>query len=249
MKKPLFITTFALVFGMLSLVSWTPALAENSADMAALGKLIFFDSNLSVNGQQSCASCHAPETGFTGPDSFVNAGPAVYAGAISTRFGNRKPPTSAYAGDSPGLQYDEANGEWFGGMFFDGRAAGWQLGDPLAEQAMGPFLNPLEQGMAGARQVCIKVAHSSYAAFFEAVWGPGSLDHVKDVAGTYERIARSVAAYERSAEVNPFTSKFDLFWENALAAGKDVTRITAAGIPGGMGMGGGGMGGGGRGGG
>jgi cytochrome c peroxidase len=32
---------------------------------------------------------------------------------------------------------------------------------------------------------------------------------VKDVAGTYERIARSIAAYERSPEVNPFTSKYD----------------------------------------
>ena len=28
---------------------------------------------------------------------------------------------------------------------------------------------------------------------------------------TYERIARSIAAYERSAEVNPFTSKYD-YW-------------------------------------
>ena len=56
----------------------------------------------------------------------------------------------------------------------------------------------------------------------------------------YERIGRSVAAYERSPEVNPFSSKFDLFWDNAKAAGKDVTKIRC-----GMGgMGGGGMGGG-----
>jgi cytochrome c peroxidase len=43
------------------------------------------------------------------------------------------------------------------------------------------------------------------------VWGPGSLDWTKDVAGTYERIARSIAAYERSGEVNPFTSKYDYY--------------------------------------
>ena len=62
---------------------------------------------------------------------------------------------------------------------------------------------------AGAKQVCNKVARSSYAALFKQVWGPSSLDPVKDVAGTYERIARSIAAYERSAEVNPFSSKYD----------------------------------------
>ena len=56
--------------------------------------------------------------------------------------------------------------------------------------------------------------------------------------GTYERIARSIAAYERSTEANPFTSKFDVFYDAAVAAGKDITQITAAGIPGGM-MGGG----------
>ena len=33
---------------------------------------------------------------------------------------------------------------------------------------------------------------------FEQVWGPGSLDCVKDVSGTYERIARAIAAYERA---------------------------------------------------
>jgi len=34
-----------------------------------------------------------------------------------------------------------------------------------------------------------------------------------DVAGTYERIARSIAAYERSVEVNPFSSKYDRYLE------------------------------------
>jgi cytochrome c peroxidase len=176
-----------------------------------LGKNLFFDTNLSVNLKQSCATCHAPEAGFTGPDSLINDGTAVYPGAIATRFGNRKPPTAAYGSDSPVLYYDEGEGLWIGGMFWDGRATGWTLGDPLAEQAQGPFLNPLEQGMPDARLVCIKVAESDYADLFEEVWGPGSLDFKKDVAGTYERIARSIAAYERSSEVNPFTSKFDYY--------------------------------------
>lgn len=236
----------ALFLGFYGLEYRSSAVAQESIQevsdegLIALGRAIFFDTNLSMNRTQSCASCHAPEVGFTGPDSLLNATGAVEPGAVPTRFGNRKPPTAAYGGDSPALYYSGVDGGWIGGMFWDGRATGWMLADPLAEQAMGPFLNPLEQNMPDARQVCIRVALSDYAALFEEVWGPGSLDHVNDVEGTYERIAQSVAAYERSAEVSPFSSKFDRFYDNAVAAGKDVSLITALGIPGGMGMGGGG---------
>jgi cytochrome c peroxidase len=38
-------------------------------------------------------------------------------------------------------------------MFWDGRATGWTLGDPLAEKAQGPFLNPLEQNNASPATV------------------------------------------------------------------------------------------------
>jgi cytochrome c peroxidase len=38
-----------------------------------LGKSIFFDENLSINGNQSCATCHGPTAGWTGPDSVINA--------------------------------------------------------------------------------------------------------------------------------------------------------------------------------
>ncbi|MEW6489623.1 MAG: cytochrome c peroxidase [Thermodesulfobacteriota bacterium] len=222
---------------MLALGGGAPAGAALSP-IEELGKALFYDASLSANGTQSCAACHAPEVGFTGPDAAVNAAGAVYPGALANRFGNRKPPASAYAGDSPLLYFDEEDGGWFGGMFWDGRATGWTLGDPLAEQAQGPYLNPLEQALPNARVLCTKVWSSAYAGLFEEVWGPGSLDCARDTNGVYERIGRSVAAYERSSEVNPFTSKFDLFWENARAAGKDVTKIKC-----GTGGGGGGMGG------
>ena len=239
MRKPIYVLmTLALL--LLFSMAWqqSPALAQDPepGDIVALGKAIFFDASLSVNGMQSCASCHAPQVGFTGPDSFVNADGAVYQGALPDHYGNRKPPPSAYAGDSPELYYDETEGAWFGGMFWDGRATGWILHDPLAEQAQGPFLNPLEQAMPNAQVLCFKVKRSSYAGLFEEVWGAGSLNCARDVAGVYERIGRSVAAYEQSAEVNPFTSKFDLFWDAAKAAGQDVTKIKC-------GMGGGGVGG------
>jgi cytochrome c peroxidase len=244
MKKLALVTiVLALSFGLYTLGSRSSALAQEAdplpGDLASLGAEIFFDPDLSINGTQSCASCHAPEAGFTGPDALVNAGGAVYQGALPNHFGNRKPPTSAYAGDSPELYYDAAEGAWFGGMFWDGRATGWTLHDPLAEQAQGPFLNPLEQAIANAQVLCVKVKQSSYAGLFETVWGAGSLNCAKDVTGVYQRIGRSVAAYERSPQVNPFSSKFDLFWDHAAAAGKNVTLINC----GSGGMGGGGMGG------
>lgn len=176
-----------------------------------LGKFLFFDEALSVNGKMSCATCHAPEAGFTGPDSDINMNTAVYPGTVHAKFGNRKPPTAAYGGESPVFYFDEIEGLWIGGMFWDGRATGWTLGDPLAEQAMGPFLNPVEQAAPMAKLIVSKVAKSAYAPLFEEVYGPCSLDFKKDVYGTYERIARSISAYEKSAEVNPFTSKYDYY--------------------------------------
>ena len=119
-----------------------PAFAATLTSEEELGKALFFDQNLSVNDNQSCATCHAPEVGFTGPTSEVNAHGAVYEGSVAGMFGDRKPPTAAYGGDSPILRYDAVAGLWIGGMFWDGRATGDRLGDPLAEQAQGPFLNP-----------------------------------------------------------------------------------------------------------
>jgi cytochrome c peroxidase len=209
---------FVAIPGLLSANDLTP--------MEQLGKFLFFDENLSTPPGQSCAVCHAPETGFTGPDSDINATDAVYPGVVHTRAGNRKPPTAAYGGYSPVLHYDEAEEFWIGGMFWDGRATGWILGDPLAEQALGPFLNPVEQNSPQARLVLIRVANSDYAGLFEEVWGPGSLDFTDDVAGTYERIGRSISAYEKSPEVNPFTSKYDYY----LAGQVELTAQEAWGL-------------------
>ena len=214
-----------IVTGLLTLAATSMALAAPAplSPLEQLGKNLFFDTALSSPPGQSCASCHAPEVGFTGPDSAINASGAVYPGAVPDRFGNRRPPTAAYAGESPLLHYDASKG-WVGGMFWDGRATGARLDDPLAEQAQGPFLNPLEHNLPDAGQLCVEVAASTYAPLFEEVWGSGSLD-CGNAAESYERIARSIAAYERSVEVSPFNSKFDLFWDRAKRSGKDVTKI------------------------
>ncbi len=185
--------------------------AQVLTPLEQVGQNLFFDPALSTPPGQSCAACHAPSAGFTGPISEINAAGSVYPGAIHVRFGNRKPPTAAYGGESPVLYFDTDEEAWIGGMFWDGRATGWTLGDPLAEQALGPFLNPLEQNNPNAFLVCKRVAKSSYAPLFRAVWGPDSLDCIHDLEGTYTRIGRSISAYEKSSKVNPFTSKYDYY--------------------------------------
>lgn len=71
-----------------------------------LGKNIFFD-KISDPDSMSCADCHAPKVGFTGPIAGINNKGSVYRGAVSQRFGDRKPPSAAYATLSPVLHTEE----------------------------------------------------------------------------------------------------------------------------------------------
>jgi cytochrome c peroxidase len=222
------IVILGLLLTAFSFVKLTPALAAPSlTPVEQLGKSLFFDTNLSKEGNQSCATCHDPAVGYTGPDSAVNAHGAVYPGSDPALFGNRKPPAAAYAGDTTLLRYDSSALSWFGGMFWDGRATGAALGDPLAEQAKGPFLNPLEQALSSPEELCTRVKAGSYTALYEQVWGAGSLNCTQ--AGTvYDQIGKSIAAYERSWEVSSYTSKFDKFWDKAKTKRLDVTKINTS---------------------
>jgi cytochrome c peroxidase len=212
-----------MVLASLILVS-AQNVTSRLSPMEELGKRLFFDRNLSSPAGQECAVCHGPSVGFTGPSEHFNKTGGVYEGAVKGRFGNRKPPASAYAGDSPKLHLTPS-GEFVGGLFWDGRATGEVLGDPLAEQAMGPFLNPLEQNLPDAKSLVLAVKRSNYAGLFEKVFGPGSLDADKDPEGAYAKIGRAIAAYERSAEVNTFSSKFDDFWRAASGKRLEVETI------------------------
>jgi len=151
-----------LVFPAFVLAQLTP--------IEELGKKIFFD-KISSPDRMSCADCHAPEVGFTGPIPGTNLTKAIYPGAIPQRFGNRKPPSAAYATFSPIFHYDDVEGLFIGGNFWDGRATGESLGDPAAEQALGPFLNPVEQNNASKLEVLTQIANSQYAYLWEVVWG------------------------------------------------------------------------------
>jgi cytochrome c peroxidase len=177
-----------------------------------LGKAIFFDASLSLNGNQSCASCHDPQAGWTGPDSAVNAVKVVYEGSLAGRFGDRKPPSSAYATPSPILHYrlDKREALFVGGSFWDGRATGERLGSPAAEQAQGPFLNPLEQALGTAGDVVGKVCAGAYGDLFRQVAGSSACDPA-NVSAAYDQIGMAIAAYEASPESNAFSSKYDAY--------------------------------------
>ena len=147
--------------------------AKQSSDLnpiELLGKNIFFD-KISVPNNMSCADCHDPKVGFTGPNPGINKHGAVYRGADGQSFGNRKPPSAAYATFSPVLYYDAVEEIFVGGNFWDGRATGNLLGNPAADQALGPFLNPVEQNVPDKETVLQIISISKYSDLWEEVWG------------------------------------------------------------------------------
>jgi len=205
-KTYLIILTWAIAAVLIAL----PAAAELTP-VETLGMEIYFESALSNPPNMSCADCHAEMVGFTGPVPGINKAEAIYPGAVHQRAGNRKPPTAAYGGNSPIFHYDAVEGLFIGGMFWDGRATGWVTGDPLADQAMGPFLNPVEQNLSSQSEVCGIVAESKYAELYEEVYGPLNCSEVDSDGNlvAYKNFALAIGAFERSEFVSPYTSKFD----------------------------------------
>jgi cytochrome c peroxidase len=204
-----------------------------------LGKLLIYDKQLSVHRNEACAFCHMPDTGFTGPISELNSTTVAYPGSVRTRFSQRKPQTHAYAPFAPRLHYNASQGDFVGGNFWDMRATGIRLGSAAAEQAEAPPLNPVEMGLPDAACAVYRLSQRPYRTLFETVWGkqafaitwPADVETVCDTPGpsssgdlhalhldevgrgiaqaTFDAMALSMAAYEASPEVSPFSSKFD----------------------------------------
>jgi cytochrome c peroxidase len=210
-----------------------------------LGKAMLYDKELSVNRNEACNFCHMPETGFTGPVSELNRTTGSYPGSVRTRYSERKPQTHSYAPLSPVLHYNPGQDDLVGGNFWDMRATGRRLGNPAAEQAEGPPTNPVEMGLPDIACAVYRASQRPYRDLFQNIWGaqafaiawPNDVEQVcsrpgpppandpKPVhlsnadrgraAATFDQMAQSIAGYEASAEVTPFTSKFD-----AVMAGK-----------------------------
>ena len=173
-------------------------------DKIALGKKIFFDKNLSNPIGQSCASCHNPQTGFSDLNHNIVSG-----GAVDGLFGNRNAPNIAYVMFSPTLQYDADGGTYFGGFFLDGRV------HTLQEQAKKPFMNPLEMNITHPAMLVSKLQNAAYYDLYLSVYGKES-----NTDKIFNNIADAITAFEKSSELNPFTSKFDYYL-------KDQATLTA----------------------
>jgi cytochrome c peroxidase len=147
--------------------------APNSAK-STLGKVMIYDHNLSVNATVACATCHAAQDGFTGGSTIFNQTVVAYAGAIGSRDSQRKPMSYGYAPFSPILYYRASTGDFVGGNFWDDRATGLVTGNPAADQALGPPLNPLEMANPDAACVVWHLSQAAYRQLFEMVWGEQS---------------------------------------------------------------------------
>ncbi|MHB0968679.1 MAG: cytochrome-c peroxidase [Thermoanaerobaculia bacterium] len=145
-----------------------PGSENDTAAQVALGKRLYLDTAISVNGRQSCNSCHPVDGGRAGVDNLPTS-----PGAMG-KPGTRNTPTVLNAG-------------FHTSQFWDGRAA------DLVEQAKGPILNPDEMAMPGPDHVVTKVRlDPTYADDFARAF-PGDPAPL-----TFDNVAKAIAAFERT---------------------------------------------------
>ena len=187
---------------------------------AKLGEQLFFDTNLSRDKNQSCATCHNPQQGFIDGrinDASTGNHPAPASlGSNGHSIGDRNAPTAAYAAFSPSFcrgererspsQQTSGVGEYqgyLGGQFWDGRAKN------LAAQAGGPPLNPLEMAMPDKASVVARIQENQdYIQLFQTLYGA---DIFTDNDAAYAALADAIGQFERKDKESfyPFNSKYD----------------------------------------
>ena len=128
----------------------------------ALGKTLFFDPKLSVNGSISCAFCHMPKVGYADPRP-------VSIGVGGKRGGRNAPPV--------------LNAAYLKLQFWDGRAGS------LEEQAIGPLTNPVEMENPNNQSVVdrLRKMPAYRKRFQEVVGGSVSIDRIAEAIAAYER--------------------------------------------------------------
>lgn len=182
---------------VLSGIAALPVGAAGPLDtVEALGEALFFDTNLSANRTQACATCHDPESGFADPRGMASIGDD------GASFGDRNAPTLTYAALTPEFGRNK-DGRWHGGQFWEGRAA------RLEDQAGGPPLNPIEMGMPDKASVVDRLKENeSYVAAFGSLYGEGTLD---DADAGFAAMTAALAAFERTGQFQTFDSKYDRY--------------------------------------
>jgi len=129
-----------------------------------LGRQLYFDPRVSLDGTVSCATCHNPAKGWTD-------GLAVSFG-IAGQTGSRSAPTVI----------NTAYGKT---MFWDGRAPS------LEGQAQGPIQNPIEMGKQSYKDIVERLRKiPGYIEQFEKVFGTNvTLDGMAKAIASFERVA------------------------------------------------------------
>jgi cytochrome c peroxidase len=149
------------------------------------------------------------------------------------------PQPHAYATYAPVLHYNSVQGDFVGGSFWDMRATGIRLNNPVAQQAQAPPLNPVEMALSDSACMVYRVSQRPYRSLAENIWGkhafaipwPKDIEQVCSVPGpapasdplpvhlnatdrassnrTFDQIAEAIATFESSSDVNQFSSKYD----------------------------------------
>lgn len=152
-----------------------PVPADNPITPAKvlLGRRLFFDARLSLDGTIACASCHRQEAAFS------DAGRAVSLG-VGGEIGIRNAPSIV-------------NAAYRTSLFWDGRAAS------LEEQALGAFLGKVE--MAADTMAVLGLLRSpAYAADWKAAFGDTTTTiwRAMQAIATFERTVVSASSpYDR----------------------------------------------------
>jgi len=211
----------------------TVAIAFAQTTIVDLGAALYSDQHLSLNQNQSCASCHDPASGFVDPANVADpTNSPVSAGSIAGQFGGLNAPSAAYAAFSPFFRWNDVGGLYVGGQFWNGRA------NTLAEQAAGPFLNPKEMAMPDKWAVVDRLRTSAtpdYQTMFSEVFGinlngilpyptdltpPPSLftavpsaepNYPPGVLEAYDRMAEAIGEFEKTEMFTKFDSKYDYY--------------------------------------
>jgi cytochrome c peroxidase len=143
-----------------------------TTEKVELGTKLYFDPRLSEDGTVACATCHAPQSGFSDP-----RGTPTSAG-VGGKLGARNTPTSL-------------NAAFLSAQFWDGRAA------TLEEQALQPITNPVEMALANLGELERKVGGiPEYAPLFRAAFGDEKVtaERIAQAIASFERTLVSVRA-------------------------------------------------------
>ncbi len=193
-----------LGFGLTSMTYASAASVPTDAmqgALQALGRALYFDTNLSLQRTQSCASCHSPDVGFVDPrDNGVGA--AASLGDDGRSIGDRSAPSAAYAAFSPTF-HRNAKGRYVGGQFWDGRAV------DLQAQAEGPPLNPAEMGLKDKAMFRARILENPY--YVRALGDLFGVEVLEDADQTFTNAISAIVAFEQSEFFAPFDSKYDRY--------------------------------------